>query len=245
MIYQMDFAKVTHQLRRLKNKLLLASLVAVGFFSACHMASSTKKTEQQANATVSATAPAEQSNYSFHLPLDVLQIAEEYKPIYVEKKLEDEEIDDSINITQHKKKLALEYEKAINTLYAGDVKNPNSLQQLLSLIKYTTTMFDNQIMNDLLQKRSKPLADFMVDYQVEAALKATLQSDDDQQSESVKDVIIAEQNRALDNLQAKYDALKRQKEVMKKQEKALQEKIVILTAEKAKAAKSDVALEVD
>lgn len=234
MIYQMDFAKVTHQLRRLKNKLLLASLVAVGFFSACHMASSTKKTEQQANATVSATAPAEQSNYSFHLPLDVLQIAEEYKPIYVEKKLEDEEIDDSINITQHKKQLALEYEEAINTLYAGDVKNPNSLQQLLSLIKYSTAMFDNQIMHELLQKRSRPLADFMVDYQVEVALKASLQGDEDQKASSMKDVIIAEQNTALDNLQAKYDALKRQKAALEKQEKTLQEKMLALSTQNSK-----------
>lgn len=161
------------------------------------------------------------THYDISLPLSIQHIADKYKNDFYENKLEDEEIiaDESDNIRQTR--LYHEYEEAINSLYLGNVLNQADFKKILDLIKYATNMFDAKELNQLLEDRSGALSDFVIDYQINAALNAPANRVDNSQ---VHKQVIAEQQALISRLKVTNSRLKSTEKKLRKEIKQLKSK---------------------
>lgn len=139
------------------------------------------------------------NHYDMSVPRDIRTVANRYKPDFVLHKLEDEEVDPSITEAAQKKLYEAEFEYAISTLYVGNLQSEHGQRQMFDLIRYATDMFSEDVIYEQLGSRSEPLADFVIDYQINAALS--------QSKQKVAEKLENEKQAQLAGQRAEFDSL--------------------------------------
>lgn len=151
------------------------------------------------------------SFYDISLSAEIKNKADQYKPIFVENKLEDEEVDGELTEEEQTKLLEKRFEKSINALYVSNVHEESSLHLVLDLVEFSTDLFKEHEFSEQLAKRSSALSDFMIDYQINLALSSKENQVWDQQMEQQGE-IMAEQQSEHEILKSRYASLKRTEE---------------------------------
>lgn len=154
--------------------------------------------------------------YDVSLSADIRNKANKYKAGFVENKLEDEEVDGQLTEEEQKAQLARRFEQSVNALYVGNVHAEDNLHRVLDLVEFSTDMFKENAFSDQLAKRSIALSDFMIDYQINAALSSKENQMWDTQIEQQGEAM-AEQQSAYVTLQSRYARLKRSEEALREQ----------------------------
>lgn len=173
---------------------------------------------------VQTTVVVPENHYDISLSKHTIATANKHKTDFIEKKLEDEEVDESLSEAAQKARLGVRYEQAINALYVGNVRHEADFHKVLDLVEYATKLFQENEFSNQLEARSPALANFMIDYQINAALTSPdNQMRDDQIHEQGQ--ILAEQQSAYMTLKSRYDSLQQTEAELREQLAAAEAKL--------------------